>query len=103
MASNGSHVRLRAGQVLQVDLPERRDGHRTWQLASPLKLSVLRPDGQRYINSTAEGDNEAPAGTRQVRFMAVAPGETIVNMAKVVPGAGLSSAQDRWILQVIVE
>jgi hypothetical protein len=72
-------------------------------MASPLNLSVLRPDGQRYVSAKAS-DGEPPSpGTRQLRFVAVAPGETIVNVAKVVPGGGLASAQDRWILQVIVE
>jgi len=102
VSSNGSHVSLDVGQVLFVELPENPSRGLTWQLASPLDQTVLMPDGQRFIESTQQQSEGSLVGTQQLRFAATGVGETIIHLALVQPGGGMSTAIERWIVQVII-
>lgn len=100
--ANGSHVSLDVGQVLYVELPENPSRGLTWQLAAPMDQTVIMPDGQRFIESKEQEEDGSLVGTQQLRFAAVGMGESVIDLALVRPGAGLASAAQRWIVQVIV-
>ncbi|MCH2136538.1 MAG: protease inhibitor I42 family protein [Phycisphaerales bacterium] len=100
--SNGSHVSLDVGQVLVVELPENPSRGHTWQLAAPMDQTVVMPDGQRFVESSQQQADGSLVGTQQLRFAAVGPGESVIDLALVRPGAGIASAVERWIVQVIV-
>ena len=103
VSSNGSHVSLDLGQVLYVELPENPSRGLTWQLASPMDQTVMMPDGQRFFAESTQQQSEGSlVGTQQLRFAATGVGETVIDLALVRPGAGMGSAAERWIVQVIV-
>ncbi len=102
VSSNGSHVSLDVGQILYVELPENPSRGLTWQLSSPMDQTVMMPDGQRFIESTKQKSEGSLVGTQQLRFAATGVGETVIDLALVRPGAGMGSAAERWIVQVIV-
>jgi predicted secreted protein len=108
---NGSHVQLEVGQMLWVELPEHAAGNFTWQIASPLNQTVLRPEGRHFrapdVGPDGGTDSDAGAGTtavgtQQLRFKAMSEGEVLLDLALVRPGTGLGGAADRWIVQVVV-
>ena len=88
--------------MLWVELPEYPAGDFTWQIASPLNQTVLRPDGRHFLEPDDQEGNAAAVGTQQLRFEAMAEGEVVLDLALVRPGTGLRGAADRWIVQVVV-
>jgi hypothetical protein len=64
--------------------------------------TVLMPDGNRYEQTDEQKARQDLIGMQQLRFAAVGPGETILSLALVRPGTGLSSSDERWMGQIIV-
>ena len=101
-ADAGRVIELRVGQYLMVDLPEAVSSGRVWQLLRRPDGMVLVPDGNRLDQTEAERAVGDLVSTQVLRFKAVGPGQTILSLAHVRPNTGLSTADDRWMGQIIV-
>jgi predicted secreted protein len=95
-------IELKVGQILVVELPESPTSGRVWQMLRPPVGTVLMPDGNRYEQTDEQKARQDLIGMQQLRFAAVGPGETILSLALVRPGTGLSSSDERWMGQIIV-
>ncbi|MDP7520324.1 MAG: protease inhibitor I42 family protein [Phycisphaerales bacterium] len=102
LAQAGSAIELRVGQILLVELPESPTPGRVWQMLRRPDGAVLMPDGNRYEQTPEQEARQDLVGMQQLRFEAVAPGETLLSLALVRPGTGLSSSDERWMGQIIV-
>ncbi len=101
-AEAGQVIELKVGQLLFVDLPENPSSGRVWQMVRRPDGLVLMPDGNRLDRTEAERAQEDLVATQVLRFKAVGPGETLLSLALVRPNTGLSSADERWMSQIIV-
>lgn len=101
-ADAGREIELKVGQLLLVQLPASSTSGRTWQMLREPAQLVLMPDEKRFDQTPEERAQHESVGLEQLRFRAVGPGETIVSLAMVRPGAGLAASDERWMLQVIV-
>lgn len=102
LAEAGSVIDLRVGQILVVELPESPSSGRVWQLLRRPVGTVLMPDGNRYEQTDEQKARQDMIGMQRLRFEAVGLGETILSLALVRPGTGLSSSDERWMGQVLV-
>ncbi len=98
----GTVVELKVGQILLVELPESPSSGRVWQLVRRPDQLVLMPDGNKFDQTEAQKAREDLVGTQILRFEAVGDGDTILSLALVRPGTGLSTADERWMGQVRV-
>ncbi|MDP7030224.1 MAG: protease inhibitor I42 family protein [Phycisphaerales bacterium] len=98
----GSVIELKVGQLLLVELPESPSSGRVWQLVRRPDQLVLMPDGNKFDQTEAQKAREDLVGTQVLRFEAVGEGETILSLALVRPGTGLSTADERWMGQIRV-
>jgi predicted secreted protein len=98
----GGVIELKVGQILVVELPESPSSGRVWQMLRRPVGTVLMPDGNRYEQTDAQKARQDLIGMQYLRFEAVGPGETILSLALVRPGTGLSSSDERWMGQIIV-
>jgi len=101
-ADTGEVIELKVGQLLLVELPESPSSGRVWQLVRRPDQLVLMPDGNKFDQSEAQKAREDLVGTQVLRFEAVGEGETILSLALVRPGTGLSTADERWMGQIRV-
>jgi len=102
LAEGGGVIELSIGQLLLVELPESPSSGRVWQMVRRPDPAVLMADGNRYEQTEAEKAAGDLVGTQQLRFKAVGPGEAILSLAMVRPGAGLAPSDERWMGQIIV-
>ena len=98
----GGVIELKVGQVLIVELPERPSSGRVWQMLRRPDGTGIMPDGNRYQQTPGQKGSKDLIGMRQLRFAAVGPGETILSLALVRPGTGISSTDERWMGQIVV-
>lgn len=102
LAQAGKVIELRVGQILMVELPESPTSGRVWQMLRRPDGTVLMPDGNRYEQTPEQEARQDLIGMQQLRFEAVGSGETLLSLALVRPGTGLSSSDERWMGQIIV-
>ena len=102
LAEAGGVIELRVGQILMVELPDSPTSGRVWQMLRRPDGTVLMPDGNRYEQTPEQKARQDLIGMQQLRFEAVGSGETLLSLALVRPGTGLSSSDERWMGQILV-
>ena len=100
---NGGQVVLRPGQTLLVRLTKSTPRGMVWEMGSMPDQSVIMPDGQRRVRTEEQEKYDSLLAYQELRFQAVAPGMTKLNLAYDRPGGGEDEVQMRFEIDVIVE
>ena len=100
---NGGQVQLQQGQTLLVRLAESTPRGLTWEMESMPDQNILMPDGQRRVRSGEQIKYDSLLSLQELRFQAVGPGMTKLDLAYDRPGGGEDEVQTRFTVDVIVE
>jgi predicted secreted protein len=101
--SNGGQVALKQGQTLVVQLPKSTPRGMVWEMDSMPDQGVIMPDGQRRVRTGEQIRYDSLLSYQELRFQAIAPGMTTLNLAYDRPGGGEGEVQSRFTVDVIVE
>lgn len=82
----GTRVHLAPGQEVLVRLLANPATGYEWQLLALPDQAVLLPDGNRWVQSPAQVQQQDEVKTQELRFVAQGPGETRVELEYLVPG-----------------
>jgi inhibitor of cysteine peptidase len=99
----GTRVHLSPGQELLVRLLANPDTGYEWQLLALPDQAVLLPDGNRWVQSSAEMQREDEVKTQELRFVAQGPGQTRVQLEYLVPGRPGGAGDAQFGFEVLVK
>jgi predicted secreted protein len=98
-----TRVHVAPGQEVLVRLLANPATGYEWQLLAMPDQSVLLPDGNRWVQSSAEIQRQDEVKNQELRFVAQGPGETRVQLEYLVPGRPGGAGDAQFGFTVVVK